>query len=612
MGSQLKDALLKAKVAAGKPEKSAGPSEPLHEAQGAVVKTRQEQGNPGQRHPARGAVAPEFSSARGAAPQRPSSAGTQRARPQRRDTRPRPVAADLQAQLRNDALVYARQPAVRPAAAADAPAVPPLKITATGPFSPNALLQVSPLSEAPRIRNRNDGISSQLTTDPEGASDLILGLDFGTSSVKAVIRDHLGNIALPVMFTQDAVHPYLLPSRVWQTGETYSLDSGETAVRDLKLALLNSGSASPVAELEDAIAFLALVIRHCRGWLFDNYGGRYGKDMLTWRINLGLPARSYEDEKHVRLFRRLAWAAGNCAADPSPVITRELVGRYRSLSKAVIEGVPENPDAEFTLKDVDVVPEIAAQVFGFVESSRWNWRDNPMMIMVDVGAGTVDAAFFSVVQNNRTLRFSFFANEVEQNGAMNLHRARIGWLRGIFNRGGVVDPALASFLDETEKPTDKLGRLPESVMDYAGGYRIEIPANESNGDDLFIKDKYRPQVFRCIRGARRQGVPDVQLQQLPMFICGGGARMEVFHCILEQINSAPVNVTLVEHRLPKPEELIAENLPASEFDRLSVAYGLSRQGAGGKPLGEYIRSVDIPPVLPPQPVDYQQYYIEQP
>ena len=111
---------------------------------------------------------------------------------------------------------------------------------------------------------------------------------------------------------------------------------------------------------------------------------------LSWRLNLGLAARSYQDSETVTLFRRLAWAAANLAADPEAgSISVQRADHYRLASLSVSTG--RSADAvEFAWSDVDAVPEVSAQLQGFMSSARWDWRSRPVMMLVDVGAGTVE------------------------------------------------------------------------------------------------------------------------------------------------------------------------------------------------------------------------------
>ena len=80
------------------------------------------------------------------------------------------------------------------------------------------------------------GIESQLTDDPDDATDLIIGLDFGTSATKAVVRDPFAAIGVfPVQFNRErlGIDGYLLPSRIFRTGDTYSLTQGTHSITDL-------------------------------------------------------------------------------------------------------------------------------------------------------------------------------------------------------------------------------------------------------------------------------------------------------------------------------------------------------------------------------------------
>ena len=490
---------------------------------------------------------------------------------------------------------------------------PEFTVMRSGAFARHPLFRDDPGPGMRCTTCQHDGIAKQISGSPTDASDLILGLDFGTSTVKAVIRDHTGGQAFAIPFTASPENPYVLPSHVFRDGNAYSLDRG-SVIRDLKLRLLDPALKHPAEELDDACAFLALVIRHCRGWLFDNYKSRYKNQQLTWRANLGLPVRSYEDERNVRLFHRLAWAAANLAADESRVLTSELVSKYRKLSLGVI-GAAQDSDAEdyeFSRVDVDVVPEIAAQVHGYIDSSRWDARRSPMMLMIDVGAGTVDVALFSVAQSVGGARFSFFADDVQRYGVMNLHRERCDWLRKVLEGAGLLDITIRQYLDDVEKPTDRIEAIPESVLEYLRGISFAPEQQSAPVDREFYARKYSAEVFGCIRRARREkGVPDSQLQRIPLFLCGGGGRMRYYSQIADAINSAPINVTVDRTRLPIPGDLFAKGLRDIDYDRLSVAYGLSRQGAGGRPLGKYIRSIDIPAVEPLPKWDYTANFIEQ-
>jgi hypothetical protein len=451
-----------------------------------------------------------------------------------------------------------------------------------------------------RLLIRRSGISPDMIEagqQIQDEADLVLGLDFGTSCIKAVIRDHLASQAFAVPFTNAAESRYLLPSRVWHTEDRYSLDGGIAMERDLKLGLLGCGAESPIDEFNDACAFLAMVIRHCRGWLLDAHAAEYRRKRIHWSINVGLPSRSYEDAALVRLFRRLGWAAANVASYPANVVTRDLCERYRVYARALYQSGDENPtgEGEFGPEDVDVVPEVVAQIFGLVSGANWDWRNRPMMMLVDIGAGTVDTAFFSFTrQSGGEPRFAFYASDVQPNGVMNLHRNRVNWLLEV-SGDHRRDPAVQEYLRQIRLPTD-LSLIPESVREYLEGYEITTAPGTQDIDAEFYRLQFRSQVVSCPQHARRNGdIPDVQLKRVPCFLAGGGSRIGFYTKIIDDVNALPRNIRLEKFRMTVPRTgLQCPGMRESDMDRLSVAFGLSHHGAGGRPLGQFIRAINIP------------------
>lgn len=151
----------------------------------------------------------------------------------------------------------------------------------------------------------------------------------------------------------NGIDGFLLPSRVFRTGDVYSLMQGTHRIADLKLGLLARKPSSPVTEFNDCCAFLALV-----------------------------------------------------------------------------------------------------------------------MMLIDVGAGTVDSALVHVhaPQGGQGV-LTFNSSRVEANDAMNPHRSRVEWLQSLMPRRPEHADAV-DYLAAIGKPTDRLRPIPESVRDYLGGYEI--------------------------------------------------------------------------------------------------------------------------------------------
>lgn len=458
------------------------------------------------------------------------------------------------------------------------------------------------------------GIERQLTAEPDNETDLVIGLDFGTSATKVVIRDAFAAAGVfPIQFDarRSGIDGYLLPSRVFRTGEVYSLNDGAHRITDLKLSLLACPARSPVTEFNDCCAFLALVIRRARGWLFTEHRDIYARHALNWRMNLGLPARSYRDTAMVTIFRRLGWAAANLAADADvPTITSEAVERYRVRSMSVAAGA-DTGNAEFAWSDVDAVPEVSAQLQGFMLSARWDWQSRPVMMLVDVGAGTVDSALFHVqAPSMGSGVLTFYSSRVEPNGAMNLHRERVRWL-GELLPGDGEHKAAAEHLAAIATPTDRIRPIPESVRDYLPGYEVEAVGGDA--DEKFGTGRYRKQIAGSINDAKvGKGLPASQLQRVPLLLCGGGSRMRFYGGIGDAINRTPGwNVSVETMRLPVPQDLADLGWHADDFGRLSVAYGLSLAGNAETTLGQIVRDIDVPDVRSNGPVERDDNFVSK-
>jgi len=470
-----------------------------------------------------------------------------------------------------------------------------------GPLILNPMLLADGAWDAAMIEPRHDGIASQLgePRDEFGEIDMTIGLDFGTSSVKVVIRDSARRAYVIPFFSEAASHPYFLPSRLFESYGLYQLAGGGVSHRDLKLRLLDPIQSDD--DFQRAAAFLALVIRRCRGWLFSEKADVYRHARLNWFLNLGLPAESYLNSNFVVRFRALALAAINLANSAGKAVTVDSTRAYcKWAPKAVREEDEPRDDVNPTVSGdmVEVVPEISAQVYGYVKSLRFDEDAANVYMLVDIGAGTVDASIFHVRKEaGDTIGFVMYASNVEQNGVMNLHRERLNWLRKTFAVLAAPNPAALRALEEIERPTDRLDAIPNALGEYFQGVRFNFNTPNEDPDQVFYRDSYRRQVFvNTLLRVRGRKLRDAQLHGLPIFLTGGGSRMEYFNRIVHEINGDQ-SMSWARLRidpLEPPRELIAPGLKSSEYDRLSVAFGLSFIR-----LGKYIRAQDVPDLPTP-------------
>ena len=416
--------------------------------------------------------------------------------------------------------------------------------------------------------------------------EVAIGLDFGTSSVKVVIGDFGSTLAYAVPFcNEDGIGHYLLPSRLYEEGGAFSLYEGNEIHSDLKLSLL----AEPANEIfqQRVVGFLALVIRQARGWLFTEHLDDYRNTHIRWKLVLGLPTAFHLEDELSRLFRRIALAAWIAAAMEKD-ISQDIAAMAIAMAERGSTNIPNDVE-------VDVVPEIAAQIYGFVSSTSFDKNAANHYLMVDVGAGTIDASLFHVKRGKGgRWNFEFYTSVVEPNGAMNLHRDRVNWWQEQLTVGSAPKDLIDS-LSRVKFATDQQFAIPESYEVYFEGIEAVFANKVLTPDHEFFMKRVVSQVRgkSYWRAGHENFLLPQQLRGIPVYLCGGGMRMKFYDALEAQLKHAPGVSWLQANRrsLDVPWNLIAEGLLPAEYDRLSVAYGLSLLE-----VGSVIRSLPLPKV----------------
>ncbi len=436
------------------------------------------------------------------------------------------------------------------------------------------------MNEFEVISSKHSGINEQFSNNigDENPSDMVIGLDFGTSSVKVVVGDKTQDIAFAIPFSKiEGIDGYLLPSRLWQTEENFSIIGGSTVHRDLKLSLLTNNDQE---HIKRATAFLALVIRHVRGWLFSEYAEIYSQSKMVWKLVLGIPAANYEtDPKNqvlVDKFRLIAKAAWLAAGKHKKDMNLDLVSQSLARAKELFNGAALVNESEEV--EVDVVPELSAQIYGFCVSQSFDKKAENVFMTVDVGAGTIDSSVFQVKKGKGgKWDFEFFTNQVQQNGVMNLHRNRIDWWSEAL--AGREDPALklVNELNRNRWHTDFNVTIPDSMDDYLKGLNLKFSDLNNHPDTIFFKKRVAKQVRSDTLFQASKYLDKNMLVGIPMFLCGGGVRMPYYQKLEQELAYFPGVTWLkaTKRALVKPTKLRAQGLADADYDRLSVAFGLS-------------------------------------
>lgn len=431
---------------------------------------------------------------------------------------------------------------------------------------------------------------------------LYIGLDFGTSTIKAVVHDKERRRSFAVPFRKiTGIQGYLLPCHLRKVKNVYSLKSGTTVSQDLKLSLLAKPDDRQTQQ--HVVAFLALALQQIRSWLLSEHGDIYSGSII-WYMTLGLPVAHNREPGLVELFTKLGTAAW--IASTNEEISQEKV--EWSIGRAEQLELGEEPDYNEDIA-VDVEPEIAAQIYGFVSSTAYDPHAKNFYLIVDVGAGTLDASIFHIRRNARKLKqanFSIFRTTIEPFGVMNWHSERISWLLENLQKHSSATSELLQGLKTILRVTDSVEPIPNKINGYFENLTIKT-SKEQCIDTKFYK-KVRSQVaantYMYIE--KNKLIERKELTGIPMFLCGGGSRIPLYRKLKKDMKEAPNYrwFGATAQQLHKPESLLAPGLKTNDYDRLSVAYGLSQMKSG-------TINYEVPPLEEAPSTDYQDRYISK-
>lgn len=392
----------------------------------------------------------------------------------------------------------------------------------------------------------------------------ILGLDFGTAFTKAVVRWAGRHYAVDWSAAVEGEDRHLLAS-VFSEGPggicvLGAVEAPNWTVHDgIKVKILESSQDTlRLNTLADAVIFIALAFRYVGSWLSSS--GIATTTGIRWRLHVGLPTKSWDDNPTTDAFRAAAQAGRVLALAPGPVSRAAAI-------KAL--GMIDQVDRPA----VDVLPEFACQLYSYLRSSE---RREDLHALVDVGAGTLDVAYFNVSKKEGEEFLPVFSSEVERLGAHYLIAALAGHGNGCDWEDG--ESSLSN-----ERVAKKIGCAEDEVERRRSLYLSAVA-----------------EVFNKATGAAMKIYPTSPAVQgrdrLRLFLCGGGSRIDSLRDRFERIAREAEGVfrmKLQVSEIVRPRDIVGGE--EAGFDRLSVAYGLSQNAAN---IGYVMRSATLEPVLP--------------
>jgi hypothetical protein len=363
-------------------------------------------------------------------------------------------------------------------------------------------------------------------------------------------------------------HPYLWQTVLWidRSGEfkcwpepnavlLHALKQGVVGRHADEIVVPNVAGGG-ARRVDAAAAFLSVVIRYTRGWLYQNRPELFRRRRPIWFINVGLPAANFDDNALVSTYRRVA-AAALLLANLEGAVTVERTRLFLAEGQVVDAG---RSATEAEKLGVAAIPETAAEVAGFAKSTN---RASGLYLMVDVGAMTLDVCAFRLEQGRagRDL-YAPLTAQVRPLGVDAYH-----WFRG----QGKTE---AAFVRQCER----------CLWEVVWGTKR---ARDPHAD--------------CWKGGN----------DLPVFLAGGGARNDLHRRIVEELrpwlrlHAHNDGIRLLE--LPIPPYI---DLPVAipDFARLAVAWGLSYPPSE---IGEVLPSSALDDILPAKPADLTDRFVSK-
>jgi hypothetical protein len=464
------------------------------------------------------------------------------------------------------------------------------KVTSIEEFSERGFAWAKPIQKQPELRfDFGKGRFSQLAESGQvSVTEIVMGIDFGTSSTKVAIRDSDQQITYPVFFPQTSESvSQIIPSIAYLENGSLQLMQEGLPVGGIKVNALKSNVSDSVLAI--SVAYLALIIRFSRGYLWRNYASRFSGRDLLWRFHFGIPAAEVRSFPVRERYLAICRAAVLLSSDEREAIS--LLSAEKMLSLCLSDSnadsaffcAPDsirtafNNSAEFfLLEGVKIWPEIMAQTYGFLRSNLWNPESMRRILTIDVGAGTFDVALCEINYSNdddRNIIFSPLATFVDGLGIRNLvhHRAH----RVLdFCHDDEFKVKIENHSKNIEDTDWSKTYVPTELFGSDGFF----PGMQTVGDSKILDQIFKEQIAKMIWSSTVLKVftkpSGSGPESLPVFLCGGGKEIKFYrNLVFFYSNNSANRVVFSLQNVRSSDDFIDSDPDA--FDRLSVAYGLA-------------------------------------
>ena len=428
-----------------------------------------------------------------------------------------------------------------------------------------------PVGAAPALRPDRLGYAD---SGLSGECVLVIGFDFGTSTSKIVV--HAPYIQGAPRFLARRKHgtsgdgDWLWPSSFTEDSKgVCNLDGNDAGHvhRGIKMNLMDAASAGAGTERSATAkrvvaAYFGLMLRAVRTRILEAHADVLQTfATLDWSLNLGIPS---------------GWTAIRGPEGPSREVLKEIFGSAIEAGwRLSLRDTPIRlKDAEEALRsgekgdmEIGLFPEVIAGAFGYAGSGE---RRDGVHLMVDVGAGTVDACLFRLRTKNDEEDWPLLEARVERLGTAKLHGRRVAAVRR-------VDEAEAERLRRSYDPFDGRATSPKTPCPHDPARSAVVGADKKMTKDVRSLAGYFVQ--KAVTGRDPHAAEFKAGGHLPVLLTGGGSRASLYDRALRRLGvtlrrnltTGQLGTRVLRARVPSELNKATHGMGY----RLTVAVGLS-------------------------------------
>ena len=399
---------------------------------------------------------------------------------------------------------------------------------------------------APEMVTKSEPVTVTKPAPQVYGKHLIIGLDFGTSSTKILVRNR-GEQKASIVHIDEAVegYPWFASPSLVRLSEEKKLFFGKraseypngTLYRSLKVQLLppviNSSAVQKFPEGESPDILVSCYL----SWVLNNIKNQFGViDSNRVYLNMSAPMNHIENDELKTRYLKIIQAAWESVFGKNPFPVEQGMGLAKLSSRFKVLLQMDVPDT--SVRRFEVLPETTATIVSLSMDPR---MDPGRYMIVDMGAGTTEFSINHVNDSGADQRVICYDDE------------------SIFLGGDDFEWADDQARNGYEHASDKISNL---IDDFQKAFKRVWAIG-------YGKESTVPSL--------RQG-----WKQLNVLLTGGGSRRpEIKDCIYE--NNPLLLLFLEENNYSvqwyTPTELEpskeAKNYSTKDFPLLAVAHGLS-------------------------------------